>query len=71
MSERDNMTNEERASVNEKALSNIANQIEEIRIELYSCSVIDDGDEKAWVDDNLFRLQSELRGVATAVGCYS
>lgn len=65
------MTNEERAGVNEKALRSLANQIEDIRIELYSWNIIDDEDDKVYVDDKLFCLQSQLRDIADLVECYS
>ena len=63
------MTNEERASLNSKALKKIADDIEEIRMELYSYSLLED--DKVEVDDKLFSIQSQLRDVANIVECYT
>jgi hypothetical protein len=51
----------EKVQLNVKKLKSIADQIENIRLELWSCSNIDDEEDKAFISDMLFSIQSKLR----------
>ena len=53
-----------------KLLKEIANTIENTRIEIYSGSHIDLEDDRQDVDDKLFSIQSRLRNVAEIIECY-
>jgi DNA-binding TFAR19-related protein (PDSD5 family) len=65
------MTNEERARVDYYSLKEMADRIEDIRIDLYSHNIIDDPDDKSKLDDMLFSIQSKLRyDVKDIIECY-
>lgn len=53
-----------------KILKELADQIEEIRIAIYSNHNIDTEDDRHVIDDELFSIQSKLRNVAELVECY-
>lgn len=42
-------------------LKDLADQIENLRIEIYSKNIIEDADDKSEFDDLLFMIQSKLR----------
>ena len=42
-------------------LKDIADQIENLRVEIYSKNIIEDDDDKSEFDDLLFMIQSKLR----------
>jgi hypothetical protein len=51
----------EKVKLNVEKLKSMADQIENIRLELWSCSNIDDEEDKMFVDGTLFSIQSKLR----------
>ena len=51
-------------------LRNLADKIENLRIEIYSQSHTDLDDYKQEADDKLFSIQSQLREVAKVIGYY-
>ena len=51
----------------ESKLRAIANQIEELRLEMYP-QISDTDEDKEYFSDNLFSLQSKLRELATTAG---
>lgn len=51
----------------ENKLRTIANQIEELRLEMYP-QISDTDEDKEYFSDKLFSLQSELRELATTAG---
>ena len=51
----------------ENKLRTIANQIEELRLEMYQ-QINDTDEDKEYFDDKLFSLQSQLRELATTAG---
>lgn len=53
-----------------KLLKEIADTIENIRLEIYSGIHIDLEDNRPEVDDQLFSIQSRLRNVAEIIECY-
>jgi hypothetical protein len=53
-----------------KLLKDLANTIENTRLEIYSGLHIDLDDHRQEVDDKLFSIQSRLRNVAELIECY-
>ena len=53
-----------------KLLKDLADTIENIRLEIYSGLHIDLEDQRPEVDDKLFSIQSRLRDVAEIIECY-
>lgn len=53
-----------------KLLKDLANIIENTRIEIYSGLHIDTGDHRPEIDDKLFSVQSRLRDMAELIECY-
>ena len=51
----------------ENKLRTIANQIEELRLEMYP-QIQDSDEDKQYFDNKLFSLQSQLRELATTAG---
>ena len=51
----------------ENKLRTIANQIEELRLEIYP-QINDTDEDKEYFSDKLFSLQSQLRELATTAG---
>ena len=51
----------------ENKLRTIANQIEELRLEMYP-QISDNDEDKQYFDDKMFSLQSKLRELATTAG---
>ena len=51
----------------ENKLRTIANQIEELRLEIYP-QINDTDEDKQYFDDKMFSLQSKLRELATTAG---
>ena len=51
----------------ENIIRTIANQLEELRLEMYP-QIQDDDEDKQYFDDKLFSLQSQLRELATTAG---
>lgn len=48
----------------------LADQLENTRIEIYSGLYIDTEDHRPEIDDELFLIQSKLRDVAELIECY-
>jgi len=53
-----------------KLLKELADTIENTRIEIYSGLHIDLEDDRQEVDDRLFSIQSRLRNVTELIECY-
>ncbi len=53
-----------------KLLKELAETIENTRIEIYSGLHIDTEDHRPEIDDKLFSIQSKLRDVAELIECY-
>ena len=51
----------------ENIIRTIANQLEKLRLEMYS-QIQDNDEDKQYFDDKLFSLQSQLRDLATTAG---
>lgn len=51
----------------ENIIRTIANQLEELRLEMYP-QIQDNDEDKQYFDDKLFSLQSQLRDLATTAG---
>lgn len=51
----------------ENIIRTIANQLEELRLEMYP-QIQDNDEDKQYFDDKLFNLQSQLRELATTAG---
>ena len=51
----------------ENIIRTIANQLEELRLEMYP-QIQDNDEDKQYFDDKLFSLQSQLRNLATTAG---
>ena len=51
----------------ENIIRTIANQLEELRLEMYP-QIQDNDEDKQYFDDKLFSLQSQLRELATTAG---
>ena len=51
----------------ENIIRTIANQLEELRLEMYP-QIQDNDEDKQYFDDKLFNLQSQLRDLATTAG---
>ena len=49
----------------EQRMRKIADDLEALRIEIFQASI---GEEKKLTDDELFKLQSDIRGIATEIG---
>ena len=60
----------ERRIMYSKLLKELADIIENTRIEIYSESHIDLEDDRQEVDDKLFSIQSKLRNVVELIECY-
>ena len=51
----------------ENIIRTIANQLEELRLEMYP-QIQDNDEDKQYFNDKLFSLQSQLRNLATTAG---
>ena len=51
----------------ENIIRTIANQLEELRLEMYP-QIQDNDEDKQYFDDKLFSLQSQLRELSTTAG---
>ena len=51
----------------ENIIRTIADQLEELRLEMYP-QIQDNDEDKQYFDDKLFSLQSQLRDLATTAG---
>ena len=51
----------------ENIIRTIANQLEELRLEMYP-QIQNNDEDKQYFDDKLFSLQSQLRNLATTAG---